>query len=147
VYDSRVKLMIPVRLFKRRGHNLNKTNIKDFNIFVQQLIKADMRFYLDFYTDNHYKLKDAIEMVQAKMGFTEDDMPVDTIQKDYFRYREKKNLPMLKGKKVCPKCPFDFLVIQQFERSVISKKEVRKKRIEKLEINKAKKILQMQLFG
>ena len=147
IYESSVKLLIPYHVFKNHGHNLNKTNITDFNNFLQHLIKSDMRFYLDFYVEHGYKLKDAIDMVQVKLGLGEDDLPAETIQKDYFRYRQKKNMSMLKGKKVSAKCPFEFLIIQQFERSILTKKEVRKKRIEKLEHNKMMKAIQQELFG
>lgn len=127
-YTTTMKLYIPGSVFKNWGANLSKTNIKHFNLFVQNLVKEEMRFYLNFYIENNHGLDESIEMVQAKMELPDDVMSYDAIKKDFYRWRQRMGKPMLKGKNAVKKCPFELLMIQQFQRTVLEKAEKKQKR-------------------
>lgn len=99
-YNSKIRVRISHYVFAHRGCNLNETNVKNFNIFVQHLVKDKVRFLLDVYTEQTGSFTKALDMVRIRMKIEEEDWDSDSIKKDYWRYRKKSGLPLFYKKSV-----------------------------------------------
>ena len=98
-YNSTIRVYISMHTFQHRGANLNETNVKRFNQFLQHLIKDRLRFLLDVYVPEQKGFEKALIKVRAVMNIGDEDWDSDSIKKDYYRYRLKKSLPLLYQKK------------------------------------------------
>src|SRR5436190_6249042 len=97
-YTETARVYIPVRLSKKRGIYLNESNVKNFNLFVENELKD--RF--------HDKMDDLIEIlpnfmsnlpeIRRKLGIDIEDWSDDSMKKDYYRYRKYKNKALLYSK-------------------------------------------------
>ncbi len=89
-YNATIRVYISKHTFRSRGANLNETNLKNFNGFIQAVIKEKMRFLLDLFVpaDNSF------EKAREVMKIDEEDWDNDSIQKDYYWYRVKQR-PLL----------------------------------------------------
>lgn len=94
-YNAKVRIYIGQYLYHQRGCNLNETNIKNFNLFVQHLVKDKMRFLLDHYVPLYGSLDAGIEKMRAILGIGEEDWDEYSIEKDYLRYRKANNAQLL----------------------------------------------------
>ena len=98
-YDASLRVYVSINVFRRLGANLNETNVKNFNCFVQALIKDKVRFLLDVYVPLLGSFHAALGKVRETMGIEDDDWESDSIQKDYYRYRIKNKVPLLYKKR------------------------------------------------
>ena len=92
-YCDVVKVYIPKSVFNHRGANLNETNIKSFNKFVELEVKDKFYFMMDFFCKILPSYEAHIDLVRRELGIDEDVWSYDSMKKDYYRYRKKKNLP------------------------------------------------------
>lgn len=97
-YNAKIKIYITEHVLLNRGCNLNETNIKNFNLFVEAQIKERYRELMDEAIQILPSFKANLPEIRKKIGITEDDWDYDSIKKDYFRYRKRNNLPSLYGK-------------------------------------------------
>lgn len=91
-YDARIRLFIHKEAFHRRGANLNETNIKNFNRFLERKIKDrfhevmdDLMFYLPVIEAN-------LPEARRKLGIDIEAWQDDSMKKDYYRYRISEGL-------------------------------------------------------
>lgn len=100
-YNDVVRVKITYHTFAQRGCNLNETNVKNFNLFLQHLIKEKMRFLLDFYIEQTGSFTTALELIREKhLLISDDDWETETIKKDYWRYRQRLGRPLLYRKNI-----------------------------------------------
>jgi len=97
-YNSRLKLYVSYHTFRQRGANLNETNIKNFNIYIEREIKECFRFYMDFYIEILPSFEANLPVVRRKLGIDIEDWNDDSIRKDYYRYRKRTGKPALYAK-------------------------------------------------
>ncbi|HRN79987.1 MAG TPA: hypothetical protein PKY29_04510 [Ferruginibacter sp.] len=94
-YGSEIKLFIPFRTFNRRGHCLNHTNIARFNKFVELMIKERFFYRMNTLIDVLPNFSTNLTVVRNELGIDIESWSDDSMQKEYYRYRKKKNLPLL----------------------------------------------------
>lgn len=95
MYTSRLRVFIPIHTFKRRGSNLNVTNLKNFNLFIEAEIKHWFYFLMDEYMTIFPNFMQNLPEVRRKLGIDLEAWSDDSMKKDYYRYRKKK------GRKIC----------------------------------------------
>lgn len=100
-YNTHVRIYISMFAFRQRGCNLNHTNIKNFNGFIESLIKDKFYFIMDFYLEVFPNISSNMQTVRKKLGISEEDWDDDSMRKDYLRYRKKIGKPLL-YRKVTP---------------------------------------------
>jgi hypothetical protein len=87
------ELGITERVVLDQGSYLTKTNIIEFNNFMTEHIQAKWRDFID--TALRFKpsmeIKDAIAHFLQEYGLHQDNLPFETIKKDYYRYRCRTN--------------------------------------------------------
>lgn len=95
LYVDKVKIYIPGHWFRQRGANLNATNVRNFNRFIELLIKS--RFYqmMDENMEIIDNIKENINDVRTRLGIDFESWSYDAMQKDYYRYRKEKNKKVL----------------------------------------------------
>jgi hypothetical protein len=88
MYTVKLRIFIPTDTYHRRGGNLNITNLKNFNGFLEDIIKH--RFYelmdeaisiFDSFTQN-------LPHIRTKLGIDIEAWSDDSMKKDYYRYRK-----------------------------------------------------------
>lgn len=94
-----VRVYISYRLFKNRGCRLNETNLMYFNSFMEDYIKELFYFYMDFFIEILPSFKTNLPTVRKLLGIDDTDWDDDAMQKDYYRYRKRKNKVLLYKKK------------------------------------------------
>lgn len=94
-YNARMKLYVNYHIFFQRGATLNETNIKNFNLFVEDEIKSRYRMYMDFYISMFPSFERNLPQVRKHIGIDLEDWPCDSIKKDYYRYRLKTGKDLL----------------------------------------------------
>lgn len=94
-YNCKLRIYINLYTFRKRGANLNETNLMNFNLFMEKKVKQ--RFY--------EMMDDRIEIlpnflanlpdIRRKLGIDIDAWEDQSMQKDYYRYRKKTGKPAL----------------------------------------------------
>jgi hypothetical protein len=102
-YNTRIKIYISKHTFINRGCYLNETNIKNFNIFVERELKTTFRLLMDHYIEVLPSFEAHLPALRKKIGIDIEDWSDDSIRKDYYRYRQKENLPPLYNKNISPR--------------------------------------------
>ena len=95
LYNTRVKVYVNHHTFFHRGANLNETNIKNFNLFLEEEIKATYRMLMDFYIELLPSFEANLPEVRKKIGIDLDAWDTESIKKDYYRYRKRAGKPLL----------------------------------------------------
>lgn len=95
VYNARVKVFVNHHTFYHRGANLNETNIKNFNLFIEDEIKASYRMLMDFYIDLLPSFEANLPAVRKRIGIDLEAWDTDSIKKDYYRYRKRNGKALL----------------------------------------------------
>lgn len=90
VYKETIKVLISARVFRRKGHCLNETNIIRFNRFVELEIKDRFYFVMNFYCKMVPSFESNIDAVRDELGIDEEYWSNDSMKKDYYRHRKKK---------------------------------------------------------
>ena len=99
LYECSLRVYISMHTFRQHGANLNDTNLRNFNGFVQGLIKDKIRFLLDLYVPAFGSFEKALVKAREVMKIEDEDWDSDSIKKDYYRYRVKRKMPLLYKKK------------------------------------------------
>jgi len=96
-YPVQVTFYLTISQFSRRGATLNHTNVKSFNAFCESLIKQ--RFYevMDECWEVVPGFEKHLPYVRKVIGIDEESWSLDSMKKDYYRYR------LLKGKEILKK--------------------------------------------
>jgi hypothetical protein len=87
MYTSKLRLFIPVQTFRKRGANINVTNLKNFNLFIEAEIKHWFYFIMDEYMSIHPNFMQNLPDVRRKLGIDLEAWSDDSMKKDYYRYR------------------------------------------------------------
>ena len=93
-YNSTIRIYINERLFRKRGGVLNHTNMKNFNIFLEEEIKSRFYFLMDTYIEMYESFKANLPEVRRRLGISIFNWDDDSMQKDYYRYRKAKGKPL-----------------------------------------------------
>lgn len=94
-YNARIRVYVNHTTFFHRGGCLNETNIKNFNLFVEDEIKSTYRMLMDFYIDILPSFEANLPEVRKRIGIDIDSWDTDSIKKDYYRYRKRVGKPLL----------------------------------------------------
>lgn len=94
-YNAHLKLFVSFHAFHHRGAFLNETNIKNFNIYIEEEIKARFRFEMNFYMRIHPNFTANLPAVRRSIGIDVNAWDDDSMKKDYYRYRKKHGMPIL----------------------------------------------------
>lgn len=91
-YTQMITIQITEAVFLQKGYVLSKTNIQKFNRFVEDHFKTQIHIMLNTLVEiQDIKIKDAIDFVYDKFDMDETFFPLETIVKDYYRYRKSSN--------------------------------------------------------
>lgn len=94
-YACILRVYINRHIFHTRGANLNETNLRNFNFFIEKKIKQ--RFY-ELMDDRIELLPNFLANlpdVRRQLGIDIDDWEDDSMKKDYYRYRKANGKPTL----------------------------------------------------
>jgi len=97
-YTEIIRVYIPIRLYKNRGQYLNKTNIKNFNLFVEDELKDRFHWMMDDLIDLLPNFLSNLPEVRRRLGIDIEDWSDDSMTKDYYRYRKKNGQRLLYSK-------------------------------------------------
>jgi hypothetical protein len=104
-YNERIRIYIPMHTFRQRGCHLNETNVKDFNLFLEKIIKSRFYFMMDLYCEFLPSFTANLPEVRKRLGIDVDAWDDDSMRKDYYRYRKESGLPLFYDKNVTPTVP------------------------------------------
>lgn len=113
-YNASIRIYIHRGLFRQRGANLNETNIKNFNLFVETMIKH--RFYqlMDDFIEVLPSFEANLPEVRRRLSIDIEDWSDDSMKKDYYRYRLSKGKPLLYNKIITRSVPSEKLTDAAF---------------------------------
>lgn len=94
-YNTKLKIYIPLGMYKAKGCNLNHTNIKDFNLYIEDDIKQKFYMFMDYFIECLPSFKGNLPQVRKKLGINENAWSDDSMKKDYYRYRKAAGKPLL----------------------------------------------------
>lgn len=94
-YNARMKVYVNHRTFFHRGVHLNETNIKNFNLFLEEEIKSSYRMLMDFLIDIVPSFEANLPEVRRRIGIDLEAWDSESIKKDYYRYRKRTGKPLL----------------------------------------------------
>lgn len=97
-YKTTLRIYINRHLFAQRGCNLNETNIKRFNSFVERKLKDKFYFLMDMYIELLPNFEANLPQVRRKLGIDIEAWSDDSMRKDYYRYRMDTGKPLLYNK-------------------------------------------------
>lgn len=98
-YNSSLRLYVSYHTFRQRGAFLNETNIRNFNLYVEGLIKDRFRLYMDFYISILPSFEANLPEVRKNLGIDIEEWSDDSMRKDYYRYRLYTGKPLFYDKK------------------------------------------------
>ena len=97
-YTEKIRVYIPVSLFRQRGCYLNETNIKNFNLFVETELKDRFHSIMDDLIELYPSFNNNLPEVRRRLGVDIEDWSDDSMKKDYYRYRQGKDNPFFLDK-------------------------------------------------
>lgn len=104
-YNTTIRIYINRYTFRLRGANLNESNIKTFNRYVEKEIKDQFYFLMDFYIEMLPSFSANLPQVRAKLGIDLEDWDDESMKKDYYRYRKATGKPLLYERGQPPSIP------------------------------------------
>jgi hypothetical protein len=89
-YETSFPLFISERMRRQTGTHLSPTEIMELNSIIKEFFYRDLFIQLDaeLRADESFVIKHGILNMCREMGATDDDVPLDTIQKRYQRHRK-----------------------------------------------------------
>ncbi len=87
MYTVKMRIYIPVSTFHHRGCNLNVTNLKNFNLFIENEVKERFYFLMDDYMSVLPNFTQNLYEARRKIGVDIESWSDDSMKKDYYRYR------------------------------------------------------------
>lgn len=106
-YTAELRIRITVSMHRQRGCNINHTNIKNFNRYMEEKIKEILYDTMDEYIELLPSFEANLPAVRKKLGIDIEAWADDSIRKDYYRHRLAKKLPPLYSKTFTPTVPSD----------------------------------------
>lgn len=97
-YCEVIRIYIPVNTFRKRGAFLNETNIKNFNLFVENEIKHKFHFVMDILIEALPNFNANLPEVRRALGIDIESWSDESMCKDYYRYRKVSGRPLLYSK-------------------------------------------------
>lgn len=107
-YSDKLQIYIPIRTFKKRGAFLNKTNIKNFNLFIEVLLKDRFHLMMDDFIAILPSFENNLPEVRKRLGIDIEAWSDDSMKKDYYRYRTRSGKPLLYTKRFSLSVPSHF---------------------------------------
>lgn len=95
-YKTTFRIYIPQMVFIKKGNNLNQTNIRGFNRFIEMEAKERFCQIMDDLTEVFPSFKNNLPEVRRKMGISNKYWPDASLRKIY--YRRNKKIDALKAK-------------------------------------------------
>ncbi len=86
-YTEMLRIYIPVKEFRRFGANLNESNIKNFNIFIETIIKGRFHTLMDDMISTLPNFQSNLPEVRKRIGIDKEAWSDDSMRKCYYRYR------------------------------------------------------------
>lgn len=86
-YTEKIRIYIPISIYKKRGAYLNQTNIKNFNIYVENEIKDRFHWMMDDLISALPNFSANLPEVRRRLGIDIESWSDDSMTKDYYRYR------------------------------------------------------------
>lgn len=90
-YTETLRIYIPIRLFRVRGANLNESNVKNFNLFIEDELKDRFHMIMDDMIDILPNFNSNLPVVRKRIGIDIEAWSDDSMKKDYYRYRKYLN--------------------------------------------------------
>lgn len=97
-YNAKLRIYISRHVLKNQGCNLNESNIKLFNSYLEAYIKGQLYFMLDFYTEILPSFEANLPLVRKHLRIDLEHWEDESIKKDYYRYRKSNGLPLMYNK-------------------------------------------------
>lgn len=94
-FKDQVKLYVSYHTFSHAGFIMDYNNQRNFNLYVEHLIKIRFRFYMDFKIELDPSFMNNLPYVREQLGIDMDAWDSDSIKKDYYRYRLKTGKSLL----------------------------------------------------
>lgn len=89
MYNTSLRVYIPVNIFKKYGTNLNETNVKSFNRFIEKEIKYFYYQMMDDLLEHLPSFKNNLPEVRRKLGIDSEAWSEDSMKKEYYRKRKR----------------------------------------------------------
>ncbi|MBB2149159.1 hypothetical protein [Pedobacter gandavensis] len=87
-YPEILKVVISEDMWQRRGWYLHPQKQTDFNNLITKMLDNEFHYYMDIQTQElNQKIYPSFLRFREKFDFTEDDLPIKTMEKNYQRYR------------------------------------------------------------
>ena len=99
-YNALLRIYIPRHTYMTRGSFLNKTNVKNFNNFIEAELKDRYRQLMNDLIEILPSFEANLPQVRKKIGIDIEAWSDDSIKKDYYRYRLNTGLPPLYNKNI-----------------------------------------------
>ncbi len=96
-YPAMMVVLIDERVFIRNGFHLTRTDVQQFNSYIEAMIRRGFRMYCDAARFAGIDIKDAILGWMNKHGITEDDIGYEALKRYDYRCRtrsQKKSTPV-----------------------------------------------------
>lgn len=97
-YNARIIIYISRSKFRQRGCNLNATNTRSFNKFVELMLKHRFHTLMDDLIAIRPGFERNLIIVRKRLGIDVEAWSDDSMQKDYYRSRLRRNMPLFKNK-------------------------------------------------
>jgi hypothetical protein len=96
-HNTKIKIYIPIETFKRRGGFLNESNVMNFNLFLEYLVKTHFYNLMDILYDIHPAINQHLPYIRQSLGIDIEDWSDDSMRKDYYRYRLENKIKLLRN--------------------------------------------------
>ncbi len=90
-YTAKLRIRIPLNVYKKYSKQINETNIKNFNLFVQAEIKDRFYFVMDVFQESLPCVHNNLPAARRHLGITADTWKDNSMLKDYYRYKKMKD--------------------------------------------------------
>lgn len=104
-YNDVMRVYISRRTLRRKGCNLNETNIKEFNSYIECLVKYQFYFMMDFYSEVLPSFEGNLPQVRRMLKIDVEEWPDDSMKQDYYRYRKRTGKDPFYNKKIAATVP------------------------------------------
>lgn len=91
LYKETLRIYVPVNLYRKKAHHLNKENIKNFNLFIEAELKDHFHFMMDYIVTVLPNFTSNLPEIRRKLGIDVEAWKDDSMKKDYYRYRLRNN--------------------------------------------------------
>lgn len=102
MYTATLRIYIPINTFKKRGSNLNETNLKNFNLYIEREIKYRFHQLMDDLLEYLPCFENNLPEVRRKLGIDLEAWADDSMKKDYYRRRIRMGQKLLYNKTSSP---------------------------------------------